>query len=307
VSGRASGVESISLALTPQGHLRLQRDAESPPLSAELLDRLTTAFDRGPGAGLLELGAREIGTVLPPVLGYWRDFAARYVTALCATVEGAGIAVAALDATTLESLVADVPPMRGAEYLSPGVLAALWTGIDAAVHEALARSKLRLPDLLKHWHPAWNLVGRVHFNLAENRKDPQAPFAFLATYTTRLSAHGRAQHQPLSAGARRVRRVARKAQLLSLLLPVQRAAAAVRVAARDGRVRRDLSPAALAGPMTHCASCMMCRSSRPRHRRAHAAQPGRRAARTAEGNVGRRAAPCPRCSGWMPCSTSGWA
>ena len=224
MSGCAPGVESISLALTPQGHLRLQRDAESPPLSAELLDRLTTAFDRGPGAGLLELGAREIGTVLPPVFGYWRDFAARYVTALCATAEGAGIAVAALDATTLESLVADVPPMRGAEYLSPGVLAALWTGIDAAVHEALARSKLRLPDLLKHWHPSWNLVGRVNFNLAENRKDPQAPFAFLATYTTRLSAHGKAQHQPLSAALAEFSGGHRKAQLLSLLLPVQRAA-----------------------------------------------------------------------------------
>lgn len=224
MSAVAPGVESTSLALTPQGHLQLQGDPESPPLAAELLDRLTAAFDRGPGHGLLELGAREVGTVLPPVLAYWREFAARYVTALCATAEGAEIAVAAPDATTLESLVADVPPMRGAEYLSPGVLAALWAGIDAAVHEALARSKLRLPDLLKRWHPSWNLVGRVNFNLAENRKDPQAPFAFLATYTARLSAYGKAQHQPLSAALAEFSGGHRKAQLLSLLLPVQRAA-----------------------------------------------------------------------------------
>ena len=40
-------------------------------------------------------------------------------------------------------------------------------------------------------------VGRVHFNLAENRRDAEAPFAFLATYTTRLSAQAKAQHLPV--------------------------------------------------------------------------------------------------------------
>jgi len=49
---------------------------------------------------------------------------------------------------------------------------------------------MSLADFLKGRHPAWNLVGRVYFNLAENRKDPDTPFAFLATYTSRLSAHG---------------------------------------------------------------------------------------------------------------------
>jgi len=38
----------------------------------------------------------------------------------------------------------------------------------------------------------------VHFNLAENRSDEEAPFAFIATYTTRLSAQSRAQHLPLA-------------------------------------------------------------------------------------------------------------
>ncbi len=220
----SSGFESTSLALTPQGHLRLQSDPESPPLAAALAGRLAAAFGHGSGQGLLELGAREVGTVLPPVLAYWREFAARYVTALCATPEDAQIAVAAPDGVTFDSLVANAPPMRGAEYLSADVLAALWAQVDAAARQALARSRLRLPELLKGWHPAWNLVGRVHFNLAENRKDSQAPFAFLATYTTRLSAHGKAQHQPLSAALAEFSGGRKKAQLLSLLLPVQRAA-----------------------------------------------------------------------------------
>jgi hypothetical protein len=72
--------------------------------------------------------------------------------------------------------------------------------------------------------PAWHLVGRVHFNLAENRRDDEAPFAFLATYTTRLSTNATAQHLPLGRALSEYAGAANKGQLLSLLLPVQRAA-----------------------------------------------------------------------------------
>jgi non-specific serine/threonine protein kinase len=70
----------------------------------------------------------------------------------------------------------------------------------------------------------WNVVGRVHFNLALNRNDEEAPFAFLATYTNRLSTHGQAQHLPLGQAQREYSGAANKERLLSLLLPVQRAA-----------------------------------------------------------------------------------
>ncbi len=67
-------------------------------------------------------------------------------------------------------------------------------------------------------------MGRVHFNLAENRRDDAAPFAFLATYTTRLSAGAKAQHLPLARALSEYAGSANKQRLLSLLLPVQRAA-----------------------------------------------------------------------------------
>ncbi len=81
----------------------------------------------------------------------------------------------------------------------------------------LAESKCGVQDFLKRRNPAWNLVGRVHFNLAENRKDPDAPFAFLATYTTRLSAQAKAQHLPLGQALREYAGAANKDRLLSLL------------------------------------------------------------------------------------------
>jgi len=96
--------------------------------------------------------------------------------------------------------------------------------MDAAFAVELSESGSSIQDFLKRRNPAWNLVGRVHFNLAENRRDDQAPFAFLATYTTRLSAHAKAQHLPLGQALGEYAGAANKERLLSLLLPVQRAA-----------------------------------------------------------------------------------
>jgi SNF2 family DNA or RNA helicase len=64
----------------------------------------------------------------------------------------------------------------------------------------------------------------VHFNLAENRRDAEAPFAFMATYTTDLSAQGRARHLPLGQALRDYVGAANHDKLLALLRPVQRAA-----------------------------------------------------------------------------------
>jgi non-specific serine/threonine protein kinase len=94
-------------------------------------------------------------------------------------------------------MAAAVPPIIGAEYLTAAVLAGLWRSMDVAFDAELAGTGLSVREHLKNRHPAWNLVGRVHFNLAENRKDEDSPFAFLATYTTRLSAEAKAQHLPL--------------------------------------------------------------------------------------------------------------
>ena len=213
-------VASLGIGLTPHGHLFLTHDADAPRLDERLHDRLRRAFERGPGHGLLLLGADEVGTVLPPVHSYWREFGARYVTALC-TQQASPIAAPASD--ELDRIARAAPPMMGAEYLSAAVLEALWREIDAAFGMELSESKCSVQDFLRRRNPAWNLVGRVHFNLAENRKDSDAPFAFLATYTTRLSAHTKAQHLPLGEALREYAGAANKQRLLSLLVPVQRA------------------------------------------------------------------------------------
>jgi hypothetical protein len=219
---------SLGLILTPHGHLSLVQEDDAPVLDPDLAQRLRHSFARGSGHGLLQLGAGEIGTPLPPPFSYWRDFGARYVTALCAQtdtgVSRQGARVPPLPQGELERLALAAPPMTGAEYLTATVLHAVWQEIDAALGLELSESKCEVQEFLKRRNPAWNLVGRVHFNLAENRKDEEAPFAFLATYTTRLSAQAKAQHLPLGQALREYAGTANKDRLLSLLLPVQRAA-----------------------------------------------------------------------------------
>lgn len=215
---------NATLRLTPLGHLKFEEASDAPPIPDPLASRLSKAFSGGEGRGLVALGAGEATTALPPVLAFWRDFAGRYITALTAIPEDGPIDVPLPEREILERLCVDCPPMTGGEYLTPEILEMYWGQMASVVKDDVATSGKGLQEYLKSMHPGWNLIGRVHFNLAENPKDPEAPFAFLATYTSRLAAHGTAHHLPLSRALTEYSGGKKNAQLLSLLLPVQRAA-----------------------------------------------------------------------------------
>jgi len=198
--------DNVFLRLTPLGHLVLE--ADDP--------QLAKAFSKGPGFGLLYLGAGRAEPVYPPAILWWRDYARRYVSALC---HQANARVPPLSDADLASLVLTAPMMPGAEYLTVDVLRSLWNEIGTAVEQSAGED---LQGFLTALNPAWSLVGRVHFNLAENRNDPDYPFAFLATYTTQLASSGQARHVPLGQALREY--AGDQAKLLNLLLPVSRAA-----------------------------------------------------------------------------------
>src|SRR5437868_5687386 len=219
----------LGLRLTPHGRLSVDDQDNGPDIDAAASIRLIDSFARGTGYGLIWLGAAEVGQAFPPLFVWWRDFAAVYVGSLCLQASGMEgprklPSVPAPTPAELSSLVLTAPIMAGAEYLTQDVLLALWDEMERAFAASLAAAKVGLQAFLTTLNRAWNLVGRVHFNLAENRRDPDRPFAFMATYTTRLSAQARAQHVPLGQALREYAGAANRDKLLSLLLPVQRAA-----------------------------------------------------------------------------------
>ena len=233
----------FTIALTPAGHV-LVRPAEAHEAAPEpaAARRIRAAFERGPAAGLLHLGAAETRTPLPPVFAFWRDFGRTFVAALCALPdleERRERADPAPHEGELERLAAAAPPMPGGEYLTPDVLRSLWHDVLEALRAELATAPGTVEAWLAAQEPAWSVVGRVHLHLAENRRDPDRPFAFLATYTTGLAASGKPQHRPLGDAVREASSAADRRRLLALLQPVHRAcerSALVKALADSGRL-----------------------------------------------------------------------
>jgi len=123
----------------------------------------------------------------------------------------------------LAAFASNAPPMVGLEYLNASMLSGLWDTLHIELQEAVTQSTRDLRTFLDGRKVAWNLVGRVCFHLAENKANPAAPFAFLATYSTGISPQGKAKHLPLGKALQEYSGQQHKSKLLQLLLPIQKA------------------------------------------------------------------------------------
>ena len=221
---RSSG---CTLVLTPLGRLRLRTSGGNEnDLDAPTVKRIRSAFADGQGGGLFHLGAVEATTALPPVLAFWRDLGCVFMTAVCAVPDldarrdKLGIPI---PSDALPTLIEAAPPMLGGEYLCIEALENLWTDMEAAFGSQLQTFRGSVREFLHQKNPLWNSVGRVHFHLAEQKRNQATPFAFLATYTTRLGKHNRVQHQPLGKALQQYAGARNKQALLGLLRPVHEA------------------------------------------------------------------------------------
>ena len=62
------------------------------------------------------------------------------------------------------------------------------------------------------------------FHLAENKRDPEYPFAFLATYANGLTSQGKVRHEPLGRALQQYAGEQDREAMLNLLLPISKAA-----------------------------------------------------------------------------------
>jgi len=197
--------------------------------------QLTKVFQNGSGGGLFELAAgRLTGKVVQswsPGLRYWQGFGGRFLDRVCQSPDGVLNAVDEVPPLTeadLASLILNVPPMPGAEYVSRELLNDLWKEMGLWFCDELQASNQSLADFLQKRAPLWHYVGRVCFHLAENRRDPDYPFAFLATYAPTSLGDGngkrkKIQYQPLSKALQQYAGAKNRNALVKLLSPIQRA------------------------------------------------------------------------------------
>jgi superfamily II DNA or RNA helicase len=247
---------SLEIALSPAGRLFVERaspDDDAPRRDERLAHRMEEAFAVSNAKGLLLLVAEALSATLPPASAYWRDFARGYLQRLC-HLGGAEEAIAApllsADPSELAAQVLQAPPMRGGEFLTPGLLAALWGELGGCILDETAAAG-GVSAWLKARHPLWHTVGRVTFHLAENKRDEARPFAFLATYAHRLSEQGKPQHLPLARALQEYAGARNRAALDRLLSPVQRAAEKSGLARELIESRRLFQPLAWTPEQAH--------------------------------------------------------
>ncbi len=223
---------SLELVLTPAGRLSLidtpddQADLGAVRLDAAQARAISKAFASGHAEGLFHLAARHSGGALTPPLAFWKDYAAIYLTELCHLPEGSSAQIEPVpppEASKLSEILRGAPPMRGAEYLGEEVLVRIWQDLDESVRQQIASAGQGLSAFLKEQAPLWHQVGRVCFHLAENRNDPDYPFAFLATYAPSVGRSAKVQYQPLSRALQEYAGAKNKNALIKLLLPVHEA------------------------------------------------------------------------------------
>ncbi|HFQ81530.1 MAG TPA: DEAD/DEAH box helicase, partial [Desulfobacterales bacterium] len=113
------------------------------------------------------------------------------------------------------------PLMPGREYLRRAVFSELWAELQAVFSREIAAYDGSAAEFIRELSPTVHLAGRIYFHLVEN-KGHEEPFAFLATYSTRLNNEGESRHLPLKYALEEYRDDNKK--LLELLITVEDAA-----------------------------------------------------------------------------------
>jgi non-specific serine/threonine protein kinase len=215
--------------VTPRGRIdvRISDNAEGPPLATETARQIQAAFEAGRGQGVLHLAAARLKTDLPVSLAFWRDVGRRFISRVCSALdptEPQSLVLPEPDVEELESWVQAVPPMLGSELLDATLLADIWSDVGTALAEESQTFEDGVQGYLRQHSSVWHVVGRVCLHLAENKKDPDYPFAFIATYVHRVSRQARAQHLPLGQALKQYAGAKNRKQLVTLLGPLSRAA-----------------------------------------------------------------------------------
>jgi SNF2 family DNA or RNA helicase len=207
----------ITLRITPSGRLNLDiiEDTEITPA----LRSLSETFAADWREGLFLLGTSRES--LPHFSGmrFWAGMAARYLSAVC-HLSDAKSEVEPPDLKMLITWVDNAPPMPGAEYLTLDSLARIWFALADWGRETMSRDG-GVEKFLSKRAPGWNAVGRVSFHLAENKIDPDKPFAFMVSFSTGISEDGQVRHLPLRKALELYAGARNKPALMKLLTPIK--------------------------------------------------------------------------------------
>lgn len=203
------------LELTPHGFVIARK-----PITDPLRD-----FSESEAAGLFRIAGHKLPSDVDASVHFWKAFTEPFIRALCHLSEATStpISIPNPEPSALAECILTAPPMRGAEYLSTDHLLAIWQRLNEWAFAQI--TLIGLTPFLEKQAPRWSRVGRVTLHLAENKSDPEYPFAFMASYASGLTASGQLKQLPLGKALQaHSGRAEDKAILLKLLSPLHTAA-----------------------------------------------------------------------------------
>jgi len=216
---------TFEIALMPTGRWRIiQPEAQQ---RSKATKSIIDAFDRSNAEGVFALLSWK--DKLAPSAEWLQHWALDVLARMshCA-LEADGLPPV-LAAVGMEAHLLSAPPFQGGEYASIELLAEVSDEVQKIVREHMRNHADGAMSYLRELHSSLHTLGDVTFHLAENPRDNKRPFAFMASYTVRLSAAGRVQHLPLGQALKQYKDHRGKANaegLRHLLEPVHIAAQA---------------------------------------------------------------------------------
>ncbi len=217
----------LIVAILPDGGLQLEWESilkTAGKTSRSFQDDLYKLSPLGEGRWLLALGFSNPKGPLSPSLSYWREVAATFTRRLIQTPDLETLrenVTCDLSSSEIADWLDRAPMMTGLDYLDANFLKRIWKQLHDAWGLEIKKYAGPVAAYVKERSPNAHLVGRIFFHLVENKTDDK-PFAFLATYSTRLNQEGNSKHVPLKFALQEFS--GNRKKLLDLLATVSEAA-----------------------------------------------------------------------------------
>ncbi|MDP2643629.1 MAG: SNF2 helicase-associated domain-containing protein [Desulfobacterales bacterium] len=217
----------LTAAITPAGSIQLEWaevDESVGKAGGMLQDEIYQRYEAEPDSWLLYLSFADTGVPLSPSLHFLRSFCGLFArkTSLTPELETLRHAVRVqISEEEIAHALNVAPLMVGAEYLSRDFLCAIQEDLHRSFSRSIKAFRGSVEEFIHSFSPNVTLVGRIFFHMVEN-KTGQLPFAFLATYSTRLNNQGQSRHIPLKYALKEYE--SDPAKLLELLATVHLAA-----------------------------------------------------------------------------------
>lgn len=221
---------TLTAAVLPSRNLIFEWEPVQTPRSSDreqIESRLFDWYSRDPETAMLALGAVSAAIRLSPSMEYWRELSAAYIHELLVDPKTESLRenqMIDMSPETAAEWAGRVPEMVGADRVDAALIVHVWNRIQDACHQLVRTSREPVEHVIQSLSPGQSILEhRIHFNLVENRQEPETPFAFLVTYSDRASTHDGLMHLPLENALKKYGEDTPK--MISLLASVRRAAA----------------------------------------------------------------------------------